>query len=135
MRALLAALIVCAFAHPATAAYRHHHWRHHHHAREHLGWRAANASARTDRRPAAWCGWYMRRLLGVADPRYNLARNWAHWGSPSAPGIGVVVVWPHHVGRIVGRAGNGLWIVLSGNDGHQVRERARSVAGAIAFRS
>ena len=32
-------------------------------------------------RPAAWCGWEMRQLVG-SDPgrEYNLARNWAHWG-------------------------------------------------------
>jgi hypothetical protein len=42
-------------------------------------------------------------------------------------------VWPHHVGKIVGRAG-GQWIVQSGNDGHAVRTRPRSIAGAIAFR-
>src|ERR1700722_1107469 len=37
-------------------------------------------------RPAAWCGWEMRQLVG-SDPgaSYNLARNWAHWG-PSRPG-------------------------------------------------
>jgi hypothetical protein len=37
------------------------------------------------------------------------------------------------VGRIVGRE-NGKWIVNSGNDGHAVRTRPRSIAGAIAFR-
>src|ERR1700722_17387004 len=37
-------------------------------------------------RPAAWCGWEMRQLVG-SDPgaSFNLARNWAHWG-PSRPG-------------------------------------------------
>jgi hypothetical protein len=84
-------------------------------------------------RPAAWCGWYMRKLLGVADPSYNLARNWAHWGHGGAPGVGAVVVWPHHVGKIVGREG-GQWVIQSGNDGHAVRTRPRSIAGAIAIR-
>jgi hypothetical protein len=84
-------------------------------------------------RPAAWCGWYMRKLLGVADPAYNLARNWAHWGRAGAPGVGAVVVWPHHVGKIVGREG-GEWVIESGNDGHAVRTRPRSIAGAIAVR-
>ena len=32
---------------------------------------------------------------------------------------------------ITGRASNGQWIVKSGNDGNRVRERARSVAGAV----
>jgi hypothetical protein len=89
-----------------------------------------------DPRPAhAWCGWYMRHLLGVADRSYNLARNWVHYGSPAGgPMVGAIVVWRHHVGRIVGRGGNGEWIVTSGNDGNQVRTRAMSLAGAIAFR-
>jgi hypothetical protein len=84
-------------------------------------------------RPAAWCGWYMRQLLGVANPAFNLARNWAHWGHSGAPGVGAVVVWPHHVGKIVGREG-GQWVIQSGNDGHAVRTRPRSIAGAIAVR-
>ena len=84
-------------------------------------------------RPRAWCGWYMRRLLGVSDPSYNLARNWAHWGRSGAPGVGAVVVWAHHVGKIVGQE-NGQWVIQSGNDGHAVRTRPRSIAGAIAIR-
>jgi hypothetical protein len=84
-------------------------------------------------RPRAWCGWYMRKLLGVGDPSYNLARNWAHWGHGGAPGVGAVVVWSHHVGKIVGREG-GEWVIQSGNDGHRVRTRPRSIAGAIAIR-
>ena len=87
-----------------------------------------------DRRPAAWCGWQMRRLVG-SDPgiAYNLARNWAHWGRPGPAGIGAVVVWNHHVGKIVGQQ-NGEWVIESGNDGHALRTRPRSIAGAIAIR-
>ncbi len=84
-------------------------------------------------RPAAWCGWYMRQLLGVANPAFNLARNWAHWGHAGPAGVGAVVVWPHHVGKIVGREG-GEWVIQSGNDGHAVRTRPRSIGGAIAIR-
>ena len=63
-----------------------------------------------------------------------LARNWAAVGSNAGrPGIGVVVVWRHHVGIITGRAGSN-WVIKSGNDGHAVRERPRSISGAIAFR-
>jgi hypothetical protein len=85
-------------------------------------------------RPGKWCGWWMRTQFG-GGAEYNLARNWAKRGSPTGPSVGAVVVWPHHVGYIVGKASNGQWIVKSGNDGGRVRERARSVAGAIAFRS
>ena len=42
-----------------------------------------------------------------------------------------VVVWPHHVGMITGRTASGQWIVKSGNDGGRVRERPRSVKGAV----
>jgi hypothetical protein len=81
-------------------------------------------------RPSRWCGWWMRTQLG-GGPEYNLARNWAHWGRPSGPRVGAVVVWAHHVGMITGRTKDGQWIVKSGNDDSQVRERPRSVAGAV----
>jgi hypothetical protein len=83
----------------------------------------------------AWCGWYLRRHLGISDPRLNLARNWSrYYGRPHAgPCIGCVVVWNHHVGVITGFDGRN-WIVHSGNDGGVVRTRPRSLAGAV-FRS
>lgn len=88
-----------------------------------------------DPRPAAWCGWYMRQLKGVADRAFNRAAEWARYGQRAAgPAPGVIVVWRHHVGEIVGYAGRGEWLVHSGNDGHAVRTRARSLVGAIAFR-
>lgn len=81
-------------------------------------------------RPRAWCGWWMRTQRG-GGPQYNLAWNWSRWGRPSGPRVGAVVVWRHHVGEITGRAKNGQWIVRSGNDSNRVRERPRSVAGAV----
>ena len=85
-------------------------------------------------KPGKWCGWYMRTIFG-GGPEYNLARNWAKRGtSAGGPRVGAVVVWPHHVGYITGKSSNGKWIVKSGNDGNAVRERARSVSGAITFR-
>jgi hypothetical protein len=84
-------------------------------------------------RPHAWCGWEMRQELGVSDPSYNLAANWAHYGSATSPHVGAIVVWSHHVGRIVGGS-PGAWVVHSGNDGGAVRDHVRSVSGAIAFR-
>ena len=85
-------------------------------------------------RPAAWCGWEMRQLVSSdPGPAFNLARNWAGWGRPGPAGVGAVVVWSHHVGKIVGQQG-GDWIVESGNDGHAVRTRPRSLAGVIAIR-
>ena len=158
----VAVVAACAFGQSAQARGYHHHQAYYRHAYRHdahgheyrhfarrhgYGWRYAERGyvgegyrlRRTASRgglggrPAAWCGWYMRKLLGVADPSYNLARNWAHWGHAGGPGVGAVVVWRHHVGKIVGRAG-GQWVIQSGNDGHAVRTRPRSIAGAIAFR-
>lgn len=86
-------------------------------------------------RPRAWCGWYMRRQVGSdPGPMFNLARAWARYGSNAGgPSVGAIVVWAHHVGKIVG-VEQGRWIVRSGNDGHAVRTRPRSLKGAIAFR-
>lgn len=81
-------------------------------------------------RPRQWCGWWMRTQLG-GGPAYNLAWNWSRYGSATSPQVGAVVVWRHHVGIITGQASNGQWIVKSGNDGGRVRERARSVSGAV----
>jgi hypothetical protein len=76
----------------------------------------------------------MRQLVS-SDPgqEFNLARNWTHWGQAGPAGVGAVVVWQHHVGKIVGQE-DGNWIIESGNDGHALRTRARSIAGAIAIR-
>lgn len=82
-------------------------------------------------RPGRWCGWWMRTQFG-GGPEYNLARNWAKRGRAlNGPRVGAVVVWSHHVGLITGRTENGHWIVKSGNDGGRVRERPRSVKGAV----
>jgi len=94
------------------------------------------ASNTAEGRPAKWCGWWLRQHLGVTDTRYDRAREWARYGSQaSGPGIGVIVVWRHHVGIITGAGDEpGRWIVKSGNDGGRVRERERDVSRAIAFR-
>lgn len=81
-------------------------------------------------RPSRWCGWWMRTQLG-GGAEFNVAWNWRKYGSPTQPQVGAVVVWRHHVGIITGRAANGKWIVKSGNDGGKVKERARSVSGAV----
>ncbi len=110
-----AATLLCLLAIPADAHAAHrHHYRHH---------------------GRAWCGMYLSSYLGRTDPRLALAREWAREGhNAGGPGIGVVVVWPHHVGIITGQTPDGRWIVHSGNDGGAVRTRPRSLAGVIAFR-
>jgi hypothetical protein len=125
MRTILAATaVLCALASNAEARSYHHH-----HA--HSGRHAHYAG-----RPGAWCGWYMRSQVGSdPGPSYNLARSWAHYGSDAGgPSVGAIVVWRHHVGKIVGQE-DGEWIVQSGNDGNAVRTRPRSLAGVIAFRN
>jgi hypothetical protein len=81
-------------------------------------------------RPSQWCGWYMRSQLG-GGPEFNLAANWRRYGSAGSPQVGAVVVWPHHVGLITGRASNGQWIVKQGNYSGRVHEGPRSVSGAV----
>ncbi|WP_245320300.1 hypothetical protein [Bradyrhizobium lablabi] len=99
---------------------------------------SAQANARPHHRHyghRAWCGSYLSKYLGKSDRRLALARSWANEGmNAGGPGIGVVVVWRHHVGIITGQTPDGQWIVHSGNDGGAVRTRARSLARAIAFR-
>lgn len=121
----VAVALVCALV--TTPAHARHH-KHHKHYRNHVSY------SHSDPRPSRWCGWFMRQELGVSDKSYNLARNWACYGTNAhGPAIGAIVVWHHHVGRIIGQTSTG-WIVRSGNDGHAVRERVRSLRGAIAFR-
>ena len=114
-----------------------HHGAYKHHSRalvHRRGGRHASRSGSGSGRPAAWCGWWLGQHLGMANRNLWLARNWASVGTNAGqPEIGVVVVWRHHVGIITGRQGN-QWVVKSGNDGRAVRERVRSIAGAIAFR-
>jgi hypothetical protein len=85
--------------------------------------------------PHAWCGCFLAAKKGLHDPRLYVARNWATlYGSPTSPQPGAVVVWNHHVGELVEHIKGNIWMVLSGNDGHAVRARPRSISGAIAFR-
>jgi hypothetical protein len=111
MRKIVAAIAaLLAFA-PGAEARAHH---------AHYGYRHYAHGYSPGGRPAAWCGWYMRTQVG-ADPgtEYNLARSWAHYGvNAGGPAVGTIVVWRHHVGKIVGQE-NGQWIVESGNDGQK----------------
>ena len=118
--------------HHMTLSDRHRGGRRENHLARRHALRAARAGS--GGRPAAWCGWWLGNQLGLRDRSLWLARNWAAVGSNAGrPEVGVVVVWRHHVGIITGRVGS-QWVVKSGNDGHAVRERIRSVSGAIAFR-
>lgn len=89
-------------------------------------------------RPGKWCGWFMQHETGVTSKatgrNLNRAIEWRHVGRATSAGIGAIVVWANHVGKIIGGS-PGKWIVRSGNDGRAVRERVRSVANAVAFRA
>jgi hypothetical protein len=50
----------------------------------------------------------MRQQLGVADPRFNLARAWAGYGRPAGgPVLGAIVVWRITLDASPGRAMGG----------------------------
>jgi hypothetical protein len=87
-------------------------------------------------RPQKWCGWQMRQdVWRDPGPAFNRAIEWKRYGTAApGPAVGVIVVWPHHVGKITGRDSQGNWIIRSGNDGHELRERARSLRGVVAYR-
>lgn len=86
-------------------------------------------------RPRAWCGWWLAKHFGLNDRRLWRAIAWAHVGSAaSGPAPGVIAVWRHHVGVVTGVPGPGRIVLLSGNDGHAVRERERSSRGVVAWR-
>jgi hypothetical protein len=153
LRLICVALLLFVAA-PAFAKGKHHHQRGAHsasvttkhvQAKRHFKKRVhrtkfARASAprhhvRGDPRPRAWCGWWLRQQMGVADRSYNLARKWAQIGTPAhGPAPGVIAVWRHHVGIVTGVPGPGRIILKSGNDSRAVRERERSTRGVIAYR-
>jgi hypothetical protein len=126
----MAAMLALALASSPAFARPHRHG--HHHKRSSAP--AASGQPRACR-GIQWCGCWLRLHLGIDDARLNLARAWAKIGSAAeGPAPGVIAVWPHHVGLITEHLGGGMIRLLSGNDGHAVRERARSVRGVIAYR-
>lgn len=84
----------------------------------------------------AWCGCWLRHAFGIPDRSLNLAINWARVGSPASPESANVVVWRHHVGKLIAHEGNRI-LVQSGNDGGAVRTRwlsPRVLGGVVAYR-
>lgn len=140
MRYVIALLICTLFSAPAWARHHHHHWRHHYAHHHHRLIRDDSDVAVNDTgRPRdcfgiPWCGCWLRHHLGINDRDYNRAIEWEHYGHASSPHVGAVVVWPHHVGIITG-GHPGDWIITSGNDGHAVRSRRRSLARVVAVRA
>ncbi len=129
---------ICAALLLATTSFAHarpYHRHHHHPTHKRLD---ANGNA-SDPRPARWCAWWLRRHLSIPKSafrpgEFNLAAAFRYIGHRvSGPAIDVIVVWPHHVGIITGHTDEG-WVVTSGNDGHKVNTRVRSLRGVIAYR-
>lgn len=84
----------------------------------------------------AWCGCWLRHVLGIPDRSLNLAANWSKVGQPATPETANIVVWAHHVGRKLDYK-NGKILLQSGNDGGAVRTRwvSPSIRGpVIAYR-
>lgn len=86
-----------------------------------------------------WCGRFMRMIVGRdPGPRYNLARNWAHYGKPSRRRPGAIAVMRGHVGVVAGnggRCGPGRVYILSGNHGRRVGYGCYATSRIIAYRS
>jgi hypothetical protein len=68
--------------------------------------------------PHAYCGCGLRKHLGLADARLNLAANWARlFPREASPRAGLAAVRSHHVMYIESSAGDGLWTVRDYNSG------------------
>lgn len=84
--------------------------------------------------PSRWCGCWLAQHMGLSDRSLWLARKWASVGAPaSGPAPGVIVVWRHHVGKIIEVDGRRIK-VISGNDSRAVRVRWRATDGVISYR-
>src|SRR5262249_15859344 len=108
----VAAAAMAIFVQSAEAREHHHGHRHHHAVASRstsalarstanglFAFAAANLVSSTayrgrdQARPAAWCGWQMRHLVGAdPGPSFNRASNWTHWGKPDPAGKTAVVV-------------------------------------------
>ena len=86
----------------------------------------------------AWCALFANMVLartGYGGTGSAAARSFARYGrAASGPAPGVIAVWPHHVGFVVGAAAPGRIRVISGNHNHRVAEGTYSTRSVMAFR-
>ena len=86
----------------------------------------------------AWCAVFANMVLkrtGFHGTGSAAAVSFARYGHPAAgPAPGVIAVWPHHVGFVVGSGGPGRIRVVSGNHNHRVEESTYSTRSVLAFR-
>ena len=89
-------------------------------------------------RARAWCAVFANMILtrtGYRGTGSAAARSFARYGRPaSGPAPGVIAVWPHHVGFVVGAVAPGRIRVISGNHNHRVEESTYATRGVMAFR-
>ena len=83
--------------------------------------------------PHSYCGCGLRKYLGLADKRLNLASNWARlFPREAGPRAGLAAVRSGHVMYIEGSAGNGQWLVRDYNSGGGLsRVHVRDVRGYV----
>ena len=85
-----------------------------------------------------WCAEFANLVLERTGHRGSgsaLARSFASYGKPApGPVPGAIVVFPHHVGFVIGSAGPGRIRIVSGNHGHRVGDGVYSTRRAIAYR-
>jgi uncharacterized protein (TIGR02594 family) len=86
----------------------------------------------------AWCAVFANMVLartGYSGTGSAAARSFARYGrAASGPAPGVIAVWPHHVGFVVGAVAPGRIRVISGNHNHRVAESTYATRGVMAFR-
>jgi len=86
----------------------------------------------------AWCAVFANMVLkrtGYHGTGSAAAVSFARYGHPAAgPAPGVIAVWPHHVGFVVGSVGPGRIRVVSGNHNHRVEESTYPTRSVMAFR-
>jgi uncharacterized protein (TIGR02594 family) len=97
-------------------------------------YRGTNPTGRT----TAWCAVFANMVLkrtGHPVTGSDAAQSFARYGRPAAgPAPGVIAVWPHHVGFVVGVEGPGRMRVVSGNHRHRVEESIYPTNGVMAYR-
>lgn len=88
---------------------------------------------RPDGCPHAYCGCGLRKYLGLADVRLNLAWNWAVlFPREPAPRAGLAAVRHGHVMYIEAPAANGEWLIRDYNSGGGMsRLHVRDVRGYV----
>jgi uncharacterized protein (TIGR02594 family) len=86
----------------------------------------------------AWCAVFANMILartGYSGTGSAAARSFARYGrAASGPAPGIIAVWPHHVGFVVGAVAPGRIRVISGNHNHRVAEGDYSTRSVMAFR-